>query len=71
MPKLNKKGSVNIDSKVTLMIGLVIIISILVALAPTLFVGLNNIAGAPSWVNTVLPIIVGASIVLLLWRSVK
>lgn len=67
----DKKGAVNVDSRITIMIGFVIILSIFVALAPTMFEGLDNITGAPSWVTVVLPIIVGAGVVLLIWRSIK
>jgi hypothetical protein len=52
-------------------IGAVILVSVIVALAPTVFTDLassNFTDVAPTWVSTVLPIIIGAGFVFLLWR---
>ena len=66
-----KKGAMNVTSGMEYAIGAVILVSIIVALAPTIFTDLasNNFTSvAPTWVSTVLPVIVGAGFVFLLWR---
>jgi len=58
-----------LNTKIGMLIGMVILLAMVVALAPTMFTGLNNISGAPAWLGTVLPIIVAAALVILAWRS--
>jgi hypothetical protein len=64
-----KRG--NVDSKIAMLIGMVIVIVMVVAVAPTMFSGLTNITGAPSFFTTVFPIIVAAGLIFLVWRSVS
>lgn len=61
-----------VDGKVALLIGLVVVIVMIVAVAPTMFAGINstNIPGAPSFFITVFPIIIAAGLIFLIWRSV-
>ena len=62
----NKKGA--IDGKIATLIGALIFIVITVALAPTMFSGLNT-TGGPTWLNTVLPIIVASGLVFAVYRA--
>lgn len=65
-PKMNRKGAVN--AKVMGLIGALILVVMISAVAPTMFTGLNT-TGGPTWVNTLLPVVVGAGVVILAWRS--
>ena len=53
------------------MFGYLIVTLIATALAPTLFANANlsGVAGVPSWVVTIVPILIGVFIVLLLWKQ--
>ena len=67
-----KKGAMGAGKGMEYAIGAVILVSIVVALAPTIFTDLANTtftSVAPSWVSTVLPVIVGAGFVFLIWRN--
>ena len=64
----NKKGM--LDGKIATLIGALIFIVIAVALMPTMFSGLNTTNG-PSWLNTVLPIIVASGMVFAIYRAFK
>lgn len=64
----SKKGMGS--GKIAALIGALIFIVLVVALAPTMFTGLNE-TGGPSWMDTVLPVIVGAGIVFGVWRAFK
>lgn len=67
LPK-NKKGMGS--GKIAALIGALIFIVLVVALAPTMFTGLNE-TGGPSWMDTVLPVIVGAGIIFGVWRAFR
>lgn len=67
LPK-NKKGMGS--GKIAALIGALIFIVLVVALAPTMFTGLNA-TGGPSWMDTVLPVIVGAGIIFGVWRAFR
>jgi len=72
---LQKKGSADVNSKVAYLIGALIVIVMAVNLAPEMFSGITNLGNetlnpdVPTWVPTVLVIIVGAGIVFLIWRA--
>ncbi len=69
---LQKKGQAGINSKVTYLVGALIVIVLAVNLAPEMFSGitaLSNDSDTPTWVPTVLFVIVGAGIVFLIWRA--
>ena len=69
--KITKKGALNVSTGMEYAIGAVVLVSVIVALAPTIFNDLANAnftGSAPAWVSTTLPIIVGAGFVFLLWR---
>lgn len=55
------------------LIGAVILIFLVSALAPEIFTNLDGLTGAesdvPAWVSTVLVVIVGAGLVFLVWRA--
>lgn len=62
----------NINSQISYLIGALIVIVLAVSLAPTMFAGVNDLqneTGVPSWVPTVLFVIVGAGLVFLIWRT--
>jgi uncharacterized membrane protein YeaQ/YmgE (transglycosylase-associated protein family) len=68
---LQKKGQASINGKMTALIGAVIVIFLVTALAPEMFTELAGleVGGAPAWVETVLVVIVGAGLVFLIWRT--
>jgi uncharacterized membrane protein YeaQ/YmgE (transglycosylase-associated protein family) len=55
------------NSTIAGLIGALLFIVLVGALGPTMFANLT-IAGAPSWVSTTLPIVVGAGLVLAVWK---
>lgn len=64
-------GQMQINDSMTKIIGALIIVVLAVALAPTMFSSVSdlvNSTGVPSWVPTVLYVIIGAGIVFLIWR---
>lgn len=67
----NKKGAGNVKGIVGVLIGIVIVLTVITAVAPTMFNGSNNISGAPSWFNTVYPIMIAAGLIFLIWRGVR
>lgn len=69
---LQKKGQANVNSKISYLIGALIVIVMATALAPEMFESvddLENVTGVPGWVPTVLFVIVGAGLVFLIWRA--
>lgn len=67
-----KKGEKGIDSKISVLIGAVILIVLVTALAPEIFTSLAALdpaTGTPAWVKSVLIVIVGAGLVFLVWRT--
>lgn len=75
LKSLQKKGETGVNSKITYLIGGLIVIVLAVALAPSMFeglAGLNTTAtggNIPTWVPTVLVVIVGAGLVFLIWKA--
>lgn len=76
--KLNKKG--NVSSKIETLIGALLVIVILVALAPTMFQGFgggatglanSSVSGTamPAWLPTTLAVIVAIGLVYLVYRA--
>jgi hypothetical protein len=63
---MNKKG---VSAKIGVLIGALIFLILVVALAPTFFNGLSNISGAPSWLNVALPVIVGAGLLIAVYKA--
>ena len=72
LSKLQKRGQAGLNSKMSGLVGALIIVVLAVALAPTMF-GDIAVLGAdentPNWVGPVLFVIVGAGIVFLIWRA--
>lgn len=66
-PLGNKRGQV--DGRIMALVGALIVIVLAVQLGPTMFDGADNITGAPSWVDVALPVIIGAGLVLFVWRA--
>lgn len=73
LKNLQKKGQMaGLNSKMTGLIGAVIVIFLVVALAPEIFSELAVLdanADTPAWIPTVMFVIVGAGIVFLVWRT--
>jgi len=57
-----------LNSKIATLIGALIFIVLVSALAPTMFSGLNT-TGGPTWLTTVLPIIVASGLVFAVWKA--
>jgi len=57
-----------LNGKIATLIGALIFVVIVVAVGPTMFTGLN-ISGAPTWLATVLPIIVASGLLFAIWRA--
>lgn len=67
-----KKGQAGLNAKMTGLIGAVIVIFLVVALAPEIFEQLGVLDAnqdTPAWVSTVMVVIVGAGLVFLVWRT--
>lgn len=65
----NKKGQ--LSGKIAGLIGALIFIVLAVALAPTMFNGINASMGGPTWLITVLPVIIASGIVFGVWRAFR
>jgi protein-S-isoprenylcysteine O-methyltransferase Ste14 len=68
----SKKGMSSVNSKMQFLIGALIVVVLATSLAPTMFTNVNDLVngtGVPSWVPTVLFVIVGAGLVFLIWKS--
>lgn len=68
----NKAGRGATGSHVEYLIGALILIVLATSLAPTLFSSVNDLngsAGVPTWVPTVLFVIVGAGLVFMIWKA--
>jgi len=69
---LQKKGQAGLTGKMNALIGGVIVIFLVVALAPEIFDQLDVLSQStttPAWVPTVLFVVAGAGIVFLVYRS--
>lgn len=55
------------NGKIGVLIGALIFLSMLAGMGATFFTGLN-ITGAPSWMATVLPIVVAGGLVMAVWK---
>jgi len=63
-----------INSQMTKLFSAFILILVGTALIPEIYVQLNaleNATGVPSWLATALIIVVGAGVLLLIWRAVE
>lgn len=69
--KMGKKGAAGVSKAMLAMLMMVIIVQLMVSFAPTMFEGLVNITGAPAWVGTVLPILIGAFLIFIIWAVVS
>ena len=72
LSELQEKGQAGISGKMTALIGAVIVIFLVVALAPEMFSGLADLetdTNTPDWVPVVMFVIVGAGLVFLIWKT--
>lgn len=76
LAKMQKKGNASAKNLIYILIGALIVITLVVQLAPEFFSGLgaSGLGNAtanpdvPSWLPTILIIIIGAGLVFLIWR---
>jgi len=70
---MQKKGQAGVNSKVSYLIGALIVVVLATAIAPEMFSNIANLTGnesdTPTWVPSVLFVIVGAGLVFLIWRA--
>lgn len=72
---MQKRGQARVNNKISYLIGALVVIVMAVAVAPQMFDGLNDLANTtlnpdvPTWLPTVLFVIVGAGILFLIWRA--
>jgi L-asparagine transporter-like permease len=72
---LQKKGQAGVNSKITYLVGALIVIVLAVNLAPEMFTGIATLGNettnpdVPTWVPTILFVIIGAGLVFLIWRA--
>lgn len=65
-----KRGQGKVDSKISTLIGAVVLILFVTAIAPEVFTNLNLLGEeTPSWVKATMIVIVGAGLVFLVWRT--
>lgn len=69
LEKKRKKGSAKINATVYAIIGIVLVVVLLTAVAPTAFSGSNNITGAPTFFTTIYPLMIAMAFILLIWRA--
>lgn len=70
--KSQKKAQAGLNGKMNALIGAVIVIFLVVALAPEMFTELGVLsanADTPAWVSSVMVVIVGAGLVFIVWRT--
>ncbi|MFW6130735.1 MAG: hypothetical protein ACOC56_06065 [Atribacterota bacterium] len=70
--EMQKKGQAGVNSKITYLIGALIVVVLATALAPEMFSNVANLTGnddVPSWLPSVTFVIVGAGLVFLIWRA--
>lgn len=70
---LNKKGQVA-SAKVNYLFGALVVIIFATALAPTMFeavANLTGVTGVPTWMTTLLPIVIAMGLVFLIWRAIS
>jgi len=74
--KLQNKAGAGIDSKISYLIGALVLIVLIVALAPDMFSNLalmnttSEGGNTPNWVPTTLVVIVGAGLIFLVWNAI-
>lgn len=70
---MQKKGQSGVNSKITYLIGALIVVVLATSIAPEMFANIANLTGnesdTPEWVPSVLFVIVGAGLVFLIWRA--
>lgn len=72
LKKLQEDNRGKVSGKITYLIGALIVVVLATALAPTMFDNVSNlsdVSSVPTWVPTVLFVIIGAGLVFLIWRS--
>jgi len=70
---VKKKMAEKINSRITMLFGLLILIVLMVALAPTMFSGINATAipGAPTFFITILPLLIAVALIFVIWKFVS
>lgn len=69
---MQKKGQVAFGGSMDKAITVLLVVVLVGALAPTMFeTNWSAITGAPSWVGTIIPILIGVAIIYLIYKQVK
>lgn len=74
LEKMQKKGAVKVETQVFGLIMGVILITVVVDLAPSIFGGITNLTaidGVPTFVTTALPLLIGVAIMFAIWKAFK
>lgn len=74
LEKMQKKGAVSMEKAVFGLILGVVLISVIVELAPSIFGGitdLSNVTGVPSFVIVALPLLIGVALMAMIWKAFK
>lgn len=58
-----------LNSKIAGLIGALLFVVLAVAVAPTMFANTSSIEGAPTFVTIVLPLMIGAGVILAVWKA--
>jgi len=72
---MQKKGMTGVNNKISYLIGALIVVVMAVAIAPELFssttgiANLSGMTGVPTWLPTVLYVVVGAGLLFLIWNA--
>mgnify|MGYP006896940561 CR=1 FL=1 len=79
LKEMQTKGQANVSSKVSYLIGALIVVVLATALAPEMFSNVANISGCegvtnctsstPEWVAPTIFVIVGAGLIFLVWKA--
>jgi len=72
LKEMQTKGQANVSSKVSYLIGALIVVVLATALAPEMFSNIANLSGdsnTPAWVTPTLFVIVGAGLIFLIWKA--
>lgn len=72
LKSMQKKGAVGFGSSMDKSITVLLVVVLVGALAPTMFeTNWSAITGAPSWVGTIVPILIAVAIIYLIYKQVK
>lgn len=74
LQKMQKKGAVDATKAIFGLILGVVLITVIVDLAPSIFGGITNLSsvtGVPSFVTVALPLLIGVAVMFMIWKAFK